>query len=358
MSNTTSTYQFREEAKPRFTFKKAMVPSLLVLLLLFLGFEQAQPFALSKAEQARLQEEAEELSREMTFRFVDAPADPLPENPEARFFSDANRELKSQETPEEEPDSDDPASTGNSFELEQAAQPSPQSQPTPPTPASPNAVAAATQPPLPEPEPEPAQETTAQEEGRDEQENELPDEPVEVEGESEAFDQGQVPTAPGAPKPYRPLSKQERQEIREKAKREMSLQSALSRQQTATPAGGNRYHNPRGRSTPKLGFSIDTAGHDLGPYLRTLTQLVRSNWRVPTIAQFEVSGVTVIGFKLHKDGRITDAVVLKQSEHQPLDVSALNAITNTYKAPPLPDHIDEPYIPIKFAFYFNMRPAY
>lgn len=360
MSQPPTPYQFREEDNPRFSFNKALLPSLLLLLLLFIGFEQVRPFTLSAEEQARLEEEAEAMSREMTFRFVDAPAESMPENPDAKYFSDADRTLKSQEQPTEEPENDDPASTGNTYELEQAQQPSPQNQAAQPSVASPNSAPAAAQPPLPplpQADSQPEQTTAETEPQQADEENEVPDEPVEVEGERDAFESGQVPTAPGAPKPYRPLSQKERAEITERAKRDMSLQSQLSRQQAAAPSGGNRYHNPGGRATPNLGFSIDTAGHDLGPYLRILTQLVKSNWRVPTIAQFEVSGVTVVGFKLHKDGRITDAVVLVQSEHQPLDVSALNAITNTYKAPPLPDHIDEPWIPIKFAFYFNMRPA-
>ncbi|CAM2064563.1 TonB family protein [Sulfidibacter corallicola] len=364
---------FREEAKPRFTITKALLPALLILLLLFLGAQQTRPFELTSAELETLRLQQEEETREMTFRFMDDAQDQVDENPDARFFSDANRILKSAQKEPTEQDSQDPVSEGNTYELKNA------DRLTEPKPEQLQASASPAQPATPPSQP--SQNTQSREQARAEEradrENEadaqvakdsserptdaeeLPDEPNEPEGDDQELSVGNVPTTPGAPKPYRKLSKSELEDIREKAQEEWARMSTQpSAPSTPTFSGGSRYHNPGGQVAPNLGFSVDTAGHDLGPYLKTLVQLVKGNWRVPTIAQFEVSGVTVVSFRLHKDGRLTDATVILQSEHEPLDVSALNAINSTYKAPPMPDHIDEPWIPIKFAFYFNMRPRY
>jgi len=71
-------------------------------------------------------------------------------------------------------------------------------------------------------------------------------------------------------------------------------------------------------------------------------------------ASFDTTGIS---FRIHQDGTITDVGVALSSRFEPLDVASLNAINNT-NPPPLPDHVDDEYVPIKFGFYYNLRPNY
>ena len=105
------------------------------------------------------------------------------------------------------------------------------------------------------------------------------------------------------------------------------------------------------------GLSIETSRDDLGAYFKILRQLVKGNWRVPSIARFEVSGVSAVSFRIHKNGKISHVVLSDSSSHEPLDTSSMNAIINT-SPPPLPDHVEEDWIPVRFGFYYNMRPHY
>ncbi len=345
-------YAFREEAPPRFNLRAAGVIALLLLALLLWSTERTYVFRLSAKELQRLEEAKRELERDMVFRFVDAPADEVPEERDTRFFSDADRLKKSELTQKDPPENDDPISRGDTFELENAKPPAP------------NRPAIAATPPQPvERPPEKADEALPDE----------PEKPLEEPAEESALakneqpreadadfaeDRGRTPLPDaGGPKPYRKMTRQEKALARERAKQQLS---ALNLNETASPSSSSsgRYDNPAGSSASLAGLSVETSRSDLGEYLKILRQLVKSNWRIPNIARFEVSGVAVVYFRLHQDGRITDARVVRTSSYDPLDSSSLNAIINTYKAPPLPAHIDEEWIPMKFGFYYNMRPRY
>ena len=352
---TTKPYLFREEDKPPFRLRSAGLWAVLLLLLLFWWGGDRHLFQLSAAELKVLEEARLERERDMTFRFVDAPADDV-EQEEAEFLSDADRIKKSQPEEQETPDNNDPISVGNTYELEQGVPqanesggpPVPNVQPSPPTPPQPQRQQQLQEEPEevtpeeapPEPDREEPLEAETDETGQEAQE--IPDV------------RGQVPTDPNAPKPFRRLSSQEMDQIREQAAREMTV-SGISRPMSRVDSS---YDNPRGSSAPVTGMSIETSRDDLGDYLKILKQLIRGNWRIPNIARFEVSGFAVVYFRIHQDGKFSDAILYTESGHEPLDTAALNAIINTYKAPPLPQHVDEEWIPIRFGFYYNMRPRY
>ena len=144
--------------------------------------------------------------------------------------------------------------------------------------------------------------------------------------------------------------------VQRQALKEMNLLE--SNAPTAPAAETSRFDNPAGSSAPFLGVSVETKRSDLGPYLKILKQLIQGNWRIPNIARYEVSGVSGIFFKIRKDGTIEGVSIGHSSTFEPLDVAALNAVTNTNPAPPLPSHVEEEWIPIKFGFYYNVRPNY
>lgn len=341
-----------------------MVVSSLLLLLLFWTAKDRNPFAMSRVELAQLaQKQAEQQQDDMVFRFVDAPADQT-EVEDARFLSDADRIEKSQQT-DAPNQNNDPLSQGNTYELKnrnnQPEAASPQSQPSPPVNQPPSPQLSQREPtPKPQESDRQAQDNASQAEEMDEALQETPEEVTASEDGSNAQPSeagaGDAPLFEGGPKPYRKLSEAQKQELAAKAQQEMKAVSLSETMGNSSDSG--TYHNPDGRNAPTLGLSVETNRSDMGEYLKILRQLIKGNWRIPAIARFEVAGVTGVAFNIHKDGRITDVELIKGSGYDPLDVSATNAITTTYQAPPLPDHVDEDPVPMKFAFYYNMRPRY
>jgi len=382
-------YTFREERKPKFNLYHSGLVTLALLLLLYVLLPSArQLFALSPEQIAALEQAREEQTRDMVFRFQDAPEDETPPE-DARFLSDADRIQRApdEEAPDEDPD---PFSRGSTYELENAPLPTPTEQPQPTVPPSPQQQAIV-QPdvrPVPEqqvtetkpveqpadreqkpeePEPEEAS-AESDEEAEERIEETLPDEPTPLETdtadpkaeptESATEDvreagAGEIDLPPNAPKPYRRIDREQLLAARKRAVREMDLNKATA----GRPDHGARYDNPTGSTSPDIGLTVETNRDDLGAYLKILQQLVKANWRIPNIAKYEVAGVTGISFRIHQDGTITDVGVALSSRFEPLDVASLNAINNT-NPPPLPDHVDDEYVPIKFGFYYNMRPNY
>lgn len=320
---------WRTEPAPRFSMRQASLFALLVLLLLLWVADRARlvPLLLSPEQLQALTEMTHEKKRDLMFRFTDAP--PEQENPEAEFFSDADRQRRSPQIQPEPPENNDPTSIGNSMELEQAQPEVSQ---------------------LQEPAPErPEIRDVAPEEP----------EPVTMEEADDAGDMEAMTLMEGGPQPYRKLTKEELKDARKAALEELlKSEQMTARPPSQAPPSRAQYHNPGGAMAPLLGLTVDTQGHELGPYLKQLVQLVRGNWRVPEIARYEVSGVSVVSFRIHQDGRIENTTVIHSSGHEPLDVSSYNAVNLVHKAPPLPQHIQEPFINIRFAFYYNMRPPY
>lgn len=357
-------YHFREEEKARFNLTKSGAIALVLLALLFLIGQKAQPFTPDAEEIARLQALREEQQRELKFRFSDSPEEEI-EN-DAEFASDANRQKRA--PVQTENDNLEPQSEGDSYELKnnQAAPPAVAQKP------SPRIVQPESQPSESEPQEQQAETTTEeaapedpkeepQEEPQEEVAEALPDEPSEPKEtnpleEVTKTDKGQVSVAdPYAPKPYRKLTRDELMKARSAAIRDMNIADAAAIQPGT--ANAETYHNPEGSGADFLGLTVETTRHDMGDYLAILRQLIKGNWRIPNIARYEVSGVTGVSFKIHKDGSFSDVKVIHASGHEPLDVSSLNAVNNT-RAPALPDHVDEEWVPIKFGFYYNMRPRY
>ncbi len=382
-------YTFREEKKPRFNLlHAALITLIMAWLFVFLSPSAQSLFALSPEEVALLEEQREEQMRDLVFRFQEAPEDE--DVPDAKFASDADRLRRApvEEAPDEEPD---PFSEGDTYELSNSPSAAPSDTPSPTVPPSP-LPQPLTQPaiqPTPEtqltearPESRPQQEPEQQPEEEPEEsdaetedesqetlEEALPDEPVpleseqtdpesepsELEGESRREEgAGEIELPPDAPKPYRKLTREELLAARREAMRDVDLTQANSGRTTQ----GTSYNNPRGSTAPNLGaMTVETNRSDLGAYLKILRQLVKANWRIPNIARYEVAGVTGISFLIHKDGTISDVQIALSSRFEPLDVAALNAINNT-SPPPLPDFVEEETVPIKFGFYYNMRPNY
>jgi TonB family protein len=104
-------------------------------------------------------------------------------------------------------------------------------------------------------------------------------------------------------------------------------------------------------------LSFDTKDFDFGPYAELLYRIVKRNWIVPYAAtHLGLKGVTVISFRIQKDGRITNLNIDSSSNIRPFDGSALNAIELSNPLPPLPKQFPKDSVGVRFGFFYNIVP--
>jgi len=95
---------------------------------------------------------------------------------------------------------------------------------------------------------------------------------------------------------------------------------------------------------------------DWGPYAARIKRIVRSNWRIPTIAQVGGKGASQVHFFIACDGSIEELGLVTRSGTQPLDISAENALalSNRLPPPPLPPEFCEERVGVTWSFFYNM----
>ena len=300
----------------RIRFPQAFLIALVLHILLFLLF-----FLFGKEFLALATLAADEplslTSDPIRFTFVDLPDELLvKENPDAKFFSDANREIRSEEPPAEAEESDLPFSEGNSSMVEI----------TPPELdgfRTSDDIDAKNQlfPEPPDPEPEPEETVIDPEE-----------------------------TFPGIPEEPRetgpePLNRQER--IRQALREVLRLK---------TQGFDTKFEN---QTRPKIsefgGLSFDTKDFDWADYARRLIEIIRHNWRIPLAVQHGESGKCAFRFTIERDGRISRIDPVYSSGKAPLDNAANQALQASNPVPPLPANFPGERENVTIHFYYNMR---
>jgi TonB family protein len=118
---------------------------------------------------------------------------------------------------------------------------------------------------------------------------------------------------------------------------------------------GESLQNVQGSGNFGPSIQFDTKGVDFGPWLRRFVAQIRRNWFVP-YAAMSLRGHVVLGFKVHRDGSITDLQILQPSEVDAFTKSAFNAIKLTNPTVPLPLEFPDPNAPFIVTFYFNETP--
>jgi len=104
-------------------------------------------------------------------------------------------------------------------------------------------------------------------------------------------------------------------------------------------------------------LSFDTKDFDFGPYANLLYRIVKNNWIVPYAAtHLGLKGVTVISFRIQKNGRVTNLTLEDPSGVQPFDGAALNAIELSNPLPPLPKQFPKDSVGVRFGFFYNVKP--
>ena len=118
---------------------------------------------------------------------------------------------------------------------------------------------------------------------------------------------------------------------------------------------GESLQNVQGNGDFGPSIQFDTKGVEFGPWLRRFVAQIRRNWFVP-YAAMSLRGHVVLGFKVHKDGSITDLQVMQPSAIDAFTKSAFNAIKLSNPTVPLPLEFPDENAPFIVTFYFNETP--
>jgi TonB family protein len=110
----------------------------------------------------------------------------------------------------------------------------------------------------------------------------------------------------------------------------------------------------------KVGYSeatlqFDAKGVDFGTWERPFIRKVVNNWASVSAAG-SLKGRVEVSFNVHKDGTITDIVVVGPSKVEVLNTSSLNAIAASSPVQPLPAEYPDEKAHITITFYYNETP--
>jgi TonB family protein len=108
----------------------------------------------------------------------------------------------------------------------------------------------------------------------------------------------------------------------------------------------DQFENAQGDSGafgPAIQF--DTKGVEFGPWIRRFIAQVKRNWLIP-YAAMSMKGHVVVTFNVHKDGSISDLVVLGPSAIEAFNNAAYGALASSNPTQPLP-----PEYPVEKAFF-------
>ena len=123
--------------------------------------------------------------------------------------------------------------------------------------------------------------------------------------------------------------------------------------QTQTPSS---QANPLGGATdPEAAIQFDRKGVNFDPWLRRFVSQVRRNWFVPLSAQ-SFRGRVVLQFTIHRNGRISDVRVARESDIESFNRAAYNAIVQSNPTEPLPAEYPDDFAPFTVTFFYNERP--
>jgi TonB family protein len=118
---------------------------------------------------------------------------------------------------------------------------------------------------------------------------------------------------------------------------------------------GANLQNLQGNGDFGPSFQFDSKGVDFGSWLRRFRAQVYRNWLIP-YAAMALHGHTVLRFTIHRDGAITDLIVLQPSSIDAFTKAAFNAITSSNPTVPLPHEYPDDSMVMTVIFYYNETP--
>jgi TonB family protein len=118
----------------------------------------------------------------------------------------------------------------------------------------------------------------------------------------------------------------------------------------------DQFENAQGDSGafgPAIQF--DTKGVEFGPWIRRFIAQVKRNWLIP-YAAMSMKGHVVVTFNVHKDGTISDLMVIGPSAIEAFNNAAFGALASSNPTQPLPPEypVDKAFFTV--TFFYNEQP--
>jgi TonB family protein len=118
---------------------------------------------------------------------------------------------------------------------------------------------------------------------------------------------------------------------------------------------GATLQNLEGNGDFGPSFQFDSKGVDFGSWLRRFRAQVYRNWLIP-YAAMALHGHTVLRFTIHRDGAVTDLIILQPSSVDAFTKAAFNAIRTSNPTVPLPQAYPDESMVMTVIFYYNETP--
>jgi TonB family protein len=114
----------------------------------------------------------------------------------------------------------------------------------------------------------------------------------------------------------------------------------------------DQFDNPGGAGQPGAAIQFDTKGVEFGPWLRRFVAQIKRNWFIP-YAAMSMKGHVVITFNVHKDGSITDLMVIGPCPIDAFNNAAFGALVSSNPTQPLPPEYPDTKAFFTVTFYYN-----
>jgi TonB family protein len=102
-------------------------------------------------------------------------------------------------------------------------------------------------------------------------------------------------------------------------------------------------------------IQFDTKGVEFGPWIRRFIAQVKRNWLIPYSAM-SMKGHVVVTFNVHKDGSISDLMVLGPSAIEAFNNAAYGALASSNPTQPLPPEYPVEKAFFTVTFFYNEQP--
>jgi TonB family protein len=117
----------------------------------------------------------------------------------------------------------------------------------------------------------------------------------------------------------------------------------------------SQFDNSQGSGAFGPAIQFDTKGVEFGPWIRRFIAQIKRNWEIP-YAAMSMKGHVVITFNVHKDGTITDLMVVAPCSVEGFNNAAFGALAASNPTQPLPLEYPAERAFFTITFYYNETP--
>ncbi len=175
--------------------------------------------------------------------------------------------------------------------------------------------------------------------------------------------QQQQPQPPSSPATQAPSTLTFRQPAQANAGGPVNWRNAIKEVGRVASLGSGQQSDLPGSAGGEKGFaqdgplSFESSWFDWGEYAEGMVSRIRVNWyaNMPHLIQTGLKGVVTIRFTIHRDGSITDVIILQSSGVPPYDFAAKKGIELSSPLNPLPKNFPNDSERVTAMFYYNQE---